>query len=454
MGFVSATDTPLAPAHEAGAVMTEEELRQRAVEVLDANWERDHTVPSRALYPHQWSWDAAFIAVGLAHHRPERAWRDLRSLFAAQWYDGRVPHIVFDPDVSERDYFPGPAFWDAPASPGRLGGLTTGIVQPPVHPVAARDVYLRCADRDAARLELEWLYPRLVKQQTYLIEGRDVAGDGLASIVHPWESGLDNSPAWDNALAAVPVDLSLLSSHRRQDTQVAVHSHRPTDADYARYIAIAAAYRDGGYLDQGLGERHPFLVECPSFNALLALAELALADIAEVIGADAAPHRDRAEHITKVLVDRLFNPSTGMFHARDVRTGQLSTARCVSGLIPLVLPGLPEAQRSSLLEVARSEAFGLGGEIPLPSYDRTAPDFDRLRYWRGPVWINVNWLLWQGLRAHGDDREAADLRAAMLGMIRRGGCHEYFDPVTGAGIGAAAFSWTAALALDLMAATP
>jgi len=431
--------------------MTEEELRKQAVEVLDANWERDHTVPSRALYPHQWSWDAAFIAIGLAHHRPERAWRDLRSLFAAQWDDGRVPHIVFDPDVSERDYFPGPGFWDGPASAGRL---TTGIVQPPVHAAAAYDVYLRCLDRDAARRELEWLYPRLVKQQTYLLEGRDLGGDGLVSIVHPWESGLDNSPAWDKALAAVPVDMSLLSRHRRQDTNVSVHSHRPTDADYTRYIAIAAAYRDGGYLDEELLERHPFLVECPSFNALVASAELALADIATVIGADPAPHRDRAGHITKALVDRLFDPSTGMFHARDVRTGELSPARCVSGLIPLILPGLPSARRASVLAAAGSAAFGLGGELPLPSYDRTAPDFDRLRYWRGPIWINVNWLLWRGLRAHGHEREAADLRAAMLGVIRRGGCHEYFDPVTGDGIGAAAFSWTAALALDLLAATP
>ncbi|BCB74191.1 trehalase family glycosidase [Phytohabitans flavus] len=451
---MSVTDTPLAPAPEAGAVMTEEELRDQAIEVLDANWERDHSVPSRALYPHQWSWDSAFTAIGLAHHRPERAWRDLRSLFSAQWYDGRVPHIVFDPDVSERDYFPGPAFWDAPASPGRLGGLTTGIVQPPVHPVAAREIFLNCLDRDAARLELEWLYPRLVKQQTYLCEGRDVGGDGLVSIVHPWESGLDNSPCWDGALEAVPVDLSLLRRHRRQDTKRAVHAHRPTDTDYARYILLAANYRDGGYLDEGLIEHHPFIVECPSFNSIMALAELALADIAEAIGIDAAPHRDKAEHITKVLVERLFSPETGMFHPRDVRTGELSTARCVGGLVPLILPGLPEAQRLSLLEVGRSVGFGLNREIPLPSYDRTAPDFDRLRYWRGPVWINVNWLIWQGLRSHGHEREAADLRAAMLGIIRRGGCHEYFDPVDGTGIGAVAFSWTAALALDLMAAVP
>ena len=65
--------------------------------VLDANWMGHATRASARLYPHQWSWDSAFICVGLAHTAPERAWRDLHSLFAAQWPDGRVPHIVFDP---------------------------------------------------------------------------------------------------------------------------------------------------------------------------------------------------------------------------------------------------------------------------------------------------------------------------------------------------------------------
>lgn len=440
-----------APADHAGAGLTDEGLWRRATAVLDANWERDHTVPSRALYPHQWSWDAAFIAVGLAHHAPARAWQDLRSLFAAQWSDGRVPHIVFDPDVAERDYFPGPAFWDSPAMPGRLSGLTTGIVQPPVHAIAAWEIYRRAPDREAAGTQLRWLYPRLVQQQSYLLARRNVGGAGLASIVHPWESGLDNSPAWDQALAAVPVDSDLLRRHRRQDTNVAVQAHRPTDDDYARYIAIAAVYRDGDYLDAGLAGRHPFLVECPAFNAILGAAEHTLAAMAEVVGADPAPHRDRAERITRVLVDRLFDPATGLFHARDVRTGALTPARCVSGLLPLILPGLPDAQVASLRAAAESPRFGVG-ELPVPSYDRTAADFDRLRYWRGPVWINVNWLLWRGLRGHGHGDAADTLRAAMLGLIRRSGCHEYFDPVTGAGIGAAAFSWTAALTLDLLAA--
>ena len=97
-------------------------LRRLAVDTLDANWEHDHTVPSRTLYPHQWSWDSAFIAIGLAQVRPDRAWRELTSLFRAQWADGRVPHIVFNPALRVGAYFPGPEMWRSADVPGAPDG--------------------------------------------------------------------------------------------------------------------------------------------------------------------------------------------------------------------------------------------------------------------------------------------------------------------------------------------
>jgi len=427
----------------------EAQLWQAATAILDDNWSGEHTVPSRVLYPHQWSWDSAFIGIGLARHDPARAWQDLRSLFAAQWPDGRVPHIVFDPGVAERDYFPGPAFWQVPASMGAGGGrATSGLVQPPVHAIAAWRMY----EHTGALDELRWLYPRLVAQQDYLARNRDVGRAGLVSIVHPWESGQDNSPAWDPALRAVAADTGELRRYRRRDTQVAA-AHRPTDEDYARYLLIAESYRDGGYADADLAQRHPFLVECPAFNAFNGAAERALAQIAAAIGADPAPHRDRAARITLALLDRLYDPATGMCHGLDLRTGRRSPVRCVGGLLALLLPDLPAAQVASMLAAAVSPGFGLTEPValPLPSYDREAADFDPLRYWRGPIWININWLLWRALLTHGRPALAASLRAAMLDLIRRSGCYEYFHGLTGSGIGSPTFSWTAALALDLLA---
>lgn len=436
---------------------TYDHVRHLAVTTLEDNWRHDHTVPSRTLYPHQWSWDTGFIAVGLAHVAPERAWHDLRTLFEGQWADGRLPHIVFDPTNGERDYFPGPRFWGSTGVPGAPARPTSGIVQPPVHALAAWELYQHAAD-DKARArgheELTWLYPRLVAQQRYLITKRDIGGAGLASLVHPWESGQDNSPAWDKPLSAVPADTSVLDRYRRRDLAVSERSHRPTDADYARYITIAQDYRSYGYVDDGPGGRYRFLVECPAFNAVLAAAEHTLADIAEVVGADPAPHRAQTARLTATLAERLFDPDTGIFHARDIYTDHLSPARTIGGLLPLILPELPRAQVEALVAEATSSRFGLGDPagLPLPSYDRTAADLDPVRYWRGPIWLNMNWLLWRGLRTHGYDDLAATLRQSMIGLVDSSGCFEYFHTFTGEGVGAAEFSWTAALVLDLLAA--
>ena len=112
--------------------------------MLIGNWHGHSTVPSRGLYPHQWSWDSAFIALGLRHWAPRRAATELLSLFGAQWGDGRIPHIVFNPAVHAEAYFPGPAFWrsatvaEAPAgghlrdhpAPGTCGRRAGGDRRP------------------------------------------------------------------------------------------------------------------------------------------------------------------------------------------------------------------------------------------------------------------------------------------------------------------------------------
>src|SRR4051795_11524610 len=76
--------------------------------VLNANWTGAATVPSPGLYPHQWSWDSAFISIGLARYRLDRAEQELLTLFRGQWANGLLPHIVFNGSVARRAYFPGP----------------------------------------------------------------------------------------------------------------------------------------------------------------------------------------------------------------------------------------------------------------------------------------------------------------------------------------------------------
>jgi hypothetical protein len=416
------------------------ELRNEAVRVLAANWAGRHSVPSRTLYPHQWSWDSAFIAIGLAHVASERARRELLTLFEAQWRDGRVPHIVFSPSVPEEAYFPGPRFWRSHQAPGAPATATSGIVQPPVHAIAAWRVHQLAPDRDFLRE----IYPRLVAQQEYLRGHRRPAGDALLAIVHPWESGMDNSPAWDEPLAAVPA--APLPDARRDLVHVD-EAERPTDLDYRRYIALATAYRDGGYRDDRLLDEHAFVVADPLFNAAYGAAEAALADIAAEIGADPCPHLEQAEAVTRAMVARLFDPARNLFLARDLRTGKALPADSVAGLLPLILPDLPGDVADRLIDTAVTR-FGLYAGLP-PSYAPGGPAFERTRYWRGPAWINTAWLLWHGLRQRRPEL-AGILAESIVQVTAESGFREYFDPFTWEGHGSRDFGWSAALTLDVL----
>lgn len=428
----------------AGRAQTDAQLWRAAVAVLERNWEQGHTVPSRRLYPHQWSWDSAFIAIGWARVAPERARRELESLLAAQWADGRVPQIVFNPATARDAYFPGPDFWCSRAVPGAPEAETSGLVQPPVHAAAAWEVYL--ADPGPGRAFLQRAYPRLRAQHDYLLRARTNT-DGMAVIVHPWESGLDNSPSWDIELSGVPVD-EHGSGHRR-DLDHVDPGERPTDIDYARYIALAEAYRDHGYRDAEALPGHRFVMADPLFNTLLAWSEEALAKIARVVGARRRPHRRRAAQIRDALLTHHYDTAAGMFVARD-RDGRPGAAHSIGGIVPIMLD-LPPAVVDTLLRSAGGPRFALGDRVPLPSYDRTDPGFDATRYWRGPAWVNTSWLVLRGLERHGRRDEAAMLRAALVAAVRRSGFREYFDPIKRTGHGCTDFSWTAALTLDVLA---
>jgi glycogen debranching enzyme len=409
-------------------------LVETAEAVLAANWTGDSTVPSRRQYPHQWGWDAAYIAIGWSWLDPARAATELESLLAGQWADGRVPHIVFHPDVPEDAYFPGPSFWGRP---------TSGITQPPLHARAALEVAQRGAGDDFLRR----VFPRLVAQHGYLAMRRDAGGAGLAAIVHPWESGLDDSPAWDGPLAAVELPVGGVEPYERQDRRHVDPSERPSDAAYDRFVHLAGTYRDGGYADHAAGA---FLIEDPLFNAIWLWSTHALAEIAERIGADAGPFREAGAGIHAALLERLWDGER--FRPRDLVAGGLVEPRTIVGLGPLLDPDLPAEVRDAVAAELQSPHFRSGAGIGVASSDLLGPEFDRRRYWRGPVWANLNWLLARGLRGHGLDRQAAELEDVTVELVRRSGMREYFDPVTGDGLGATEFSWTAAVAVDILSA--
>ncbi|TIT84858.1 MAG: hypothetical protein E5W55_33585, partial [Mesorhizobium sp.] len=120
-----------------------QDIIARAVEVLKENDHGDYTIPTKGLYPFQWNWDSCLTALGLAHYDEARAWTEIETLFAHQWPDGMVPHIVFH--VWNDGYFPGPEVWRT----GRPTA-TSGITQPAVAGFAVRRLFDRARDRKLA----------------------------------------------------------------------------------------------------------------------------------------------------------------------------------------------------------------------------------------------------------------------------------------------------------------
>lgn len=244
--------------------MTEAALRERAIAILRQNDRGGYTVPTDGLYPFQWNWDSGFVAMGLATFDEPRAWRELERLLEGQWADGMVPHIIFHQD--DERYFPGPDVWGTSHRPP-----TSGIPQPPILAVATRWIWQRAHDRDLADSAVRRLYPQLLACHRWFHTARDPDARGLVSSLHPWETGMDNSPAWDEALKRVPIDP--LPPYQRRDLTHVERDQRPRSADYDRYLTLVLRFRQWGYDPDRMVAQSPFQVADVATNAILLRAD-------------------------------------------------------------------------------------------------------------------------------------------------------------------------------------
>ena len=169
------------------------EMFDRAASVLRRNDMGGWTRAAPDLYPHQWSWDSAFIAIGLAHLDVRRAASELTTLFDGQWTTGKVPHIVFNPKAPPGSYLLGPEHWASASLSRSAAGTprpTSALCQPAVHAIAALrifDVSRGSPDEVIARAFLSEVYGRLFRWHRYLATARDPEGSGLVAIYHPCE---------------------------------------------------------------------------------------------------------------------------------------------------------------------------------------------------------------------------------------------------------------------------
>ncbi len=412
------------------------DFANRAIQILVDNDRGGYTVPTPRLYPYQWNWDSAFAALGFSVFDRDRAWRELETLFEGQWSDGMVPHIIFRAD--DPDYFPGPAIWQSGTVPP-----SSGHSQPPV----VASIVRRFVDTgDASDLRrARALVAKIFAWHDWYHRMRDPDGKGLIGVIHPWESGRDNCPDWDEGLAGIRVPDNL-DRYERRDLDRVDPEERPTSDQYDRYLTIVKYGRECGWDHLRIAREGPFLVADPGVQFILLRADRDLLAMAERFGLD--------EHAAKIRgwIDQsvtgsglLWSDDSGGFCARDLRTGRFSDGITNISMLAFYAGAGTDAQQARLIEHARAI---LGScNYGFPSWDPRHPAFESKRYWRGPVWAMANYMIVQGLQEHGETALAERIRSDTMRLIENSGFYEYFDPITGDGHGGPNFTWTAAIYL-------
>ncbi|MEX2006917.1 MAG: trehalase family glycosidase [Candidatus Saccharimonadales bacterium] len=431
------------------------DLLTKAQTVLSQNDRSLFTVPASDLYPHQWLWDSCFIAIGLRHLDIERAQTELKSLLRGQWANGMLPHIIFWENVHRHEYY----LWQSWLNPHAPSGLvTSGLTQPPMlaEAVLAVGQKLKLPDR---RSWYRQMYPSLVKYHKWLYKERDPSNTGLVALLHPYESGLDNSPPWINQVRtyAWPVWLHLvdklgldnIAKLVRRDTRHIPAGRRMSNAEGIAYWNIIRRLRRQGYDSRSILTQPKLAVADLAFNCILIRANTCLAEIAKPIGESLPEKLSESNKLSHQALASLRDDKTGQFFSRDLRSGELIYEPSISSLLPLYSGAITAEEAEQLVKMLKLRRK-FGANWPVPSVPINSSYFDPLLYWQGPTWANTNWLIIEGLRRYGYNDEADSLKIKTLQMVENSGLFEYFNPIDGRPAGAANFSWTAALTIDLL----
>jgi hypothetical protein len=338
---------------------------------------REAMTPSKIYYVGVWQWDAYFHALAYRHVDHKLAHDQLRIVIDHQRVDGMIPDAIHDEGTVTRLTFP----------------IEADVTKPPLLAWATWKLYEVDHDREF----LDEIYEPIVRWNNWWFEKNDADGDGLCEYHHPYSSGLDDSPLWDDGMP----------------------------------------------------------VEAPDLNTYLFLQLEALAKIARVLDLkeDAERWATQAEEMAARLVRNMWDEASGYFWANRIVNKEhvRVNVRTPFNLFPLITGGLPQAINEQLIAHLTNERE-FWSRYPVPTVALDDPKFDPLTMWRGPTWVNVNYLLIEGLQRTGYTDLARELRRRTLDMISlHDDIYEYYQPETGENPPKAAsiFGWSAAVFIDL-----
>lgn len=431
------------------------DVLEQAKAVLEMNDRGNYTQPAYNLYPHQWLWDSCFVAIGMRHLDVERAKTELISLLRGQWHNGMFPNIIFRDDPQYRQDRAIWRSWLNPFAPDDV--MTTGITQPPMLAEAVVQVG-KSMSWPERRQWYRLMYKPLVAYHEWLYHERDPHGEGLVLLIHPWETGLDNTPPWMTELHEhlLPLWIRIIEKLKldwvinlfRRDTKSVPMDERFSAIDSLAMFDIQQRLRRKAYNINKILDHSLFTIEDLNYNCILIRANTHLRDIAKSIREELPEELVQHMKKTEQALEDLWEPYTGQYYSRDFITHRLLKTPSIATLLPLYAGTIDETRAAKLVKLLEDEhQFGLA--YPIPSVPKNSDHFSPKRYWQGPSWVNTNWLIIDGLERYGYKDHAAALRDSTIEMVQQSGCSEYFNPETGEAAGAPNFSWTAALVIDM-----
>lgn len=433
-----------------------DDLLAQAAQVLHDNDHGHYTAPAKGLYPHQWLWDSCFTAIGLRHLDVERAQMEIMSLLRGQWTNGMLPGMIFADDARYRRDRNAWRSWVSPLSPDDV--VTSGITQPPM----LAEAVVRIGEKLPLVERRSWykqVFPHLLHFHQWLYTERDPHSEGLVLLVHPWETGLDNSPAWMHELhlhllpwwvrAIRNLHLEPIINMFRRDTKTISIDERFSTIEALTMFDIQRRLRRKEYDTTRILNHSLFAIEDLSYNCMLIRANAQLQQIAKSIRQEVPAKLLASMEKTTRKLEELWDPYTGQYYSRNFVTHNLIKEASIATLLPLYAGSVTPERAAVLVRMIENDKL-FGPSYPVPSVPLESPVFDAKRYWQGPTWFNTNWMIIDGLRRYGFHEHADALRESTLELATRQGMAEYYNPLTGEPLGADNFSWTAALTIDLI----
>ncbi len=410
---------------------------KNAQKILIGNRKRGYTLPTNnKLYPAQWNWDSAFIALGYSYFNLNFALKEIKTLLDGQWKDGMVPHILFH--NTDTNYYPNHTAWNCGNKV-----RSSGITQPPVLASILKQIIDKNKISQKQKKEIKKFIIKIKKSHEWFIKNRDPKKTGLVSILHPWESGYDNSSLWDGPMSKVKIEKNI--QYKRADNKVVNPEHRPLNIDYDRYVTIKNDLRKKKYDPKKIFNTAMFNVVDIGFNSIFLKANKDLIILLKKFNLDSSKVINYVK-LTERNILRFFDKKKGTFFSFDLRNKKKISAPSITNYLVL-FADINNHKINSVL-IKNLKKHNVKEKYFFSSIKPNHKSFEEKRYWRGPVWVNCNWFIYKGL-INKDEKYSKKIKQSTIRLVEKKGFHEYYSCKNGKPMGANNFSWSAALYLDL-----